>query len=214
MTALYPDPPPQGGMLDEVVSWAYRQLQRYDEIFNALWYAEYWEDLRFPATAINPPGGASDPAWDPSNGGWLFDASSTEVLYVVAQLPHSWKEGTVLRPHVHWEKSAAGAGNVLWQLRYEWSVPGQVRSSMTTINAATAVSTFDSNLADSHIITSLPDIDGADKVISSMLLMRLERVGGSGLDTYANDARLLEFDIHYKRDARGSEGEFRKRLIA
>lgn len=167
-----------------------------------------WDDLRFPATAINPPGQASDPDWDVSNGGWLFDSGSTEVLYLIAQLPHTWSEGTTLKPHVHWEKTTSAAGDVLWQLRYEWASIGEVRSALVTINEATAA--VASDVADTHQITALGDISGAGRGISDMLVMRIERVGGNAGDTYGADARLLEFDIHHQVDARGSAEEFAK----
>lgn len=168
-----------------------------------------WEDLRFPATAINPPGAASDPDWDASNGGWLFDAGGTEVLYVLAQLPHSWAEGTTLHPHVHWEKSTSAAGNVLWQLRYQWSPIGKVRESLVTLNSTTVkFPSTDPNTANLQMITELGHIQATGKNVSDMLVMRLERVGGNAADTYGADARLLEFDIHFQKNALGSEIEY------
>lgn len=177
--------------------------------FFALDFTDFplWDDLRFPATAINPPGAASDPDWDVTDGGWLFDPGSTEVLYLVAQLPHTWIEGSTLKPHVHWEKSTSAAGNVLWQLRYEWSSIGQVRSTLTTLNASTP-EISDQDTADLHAITPLGDIDGTGRGISDMLMMRLERVGGNPADTYDADVRLLEFDIHFQIGRIGTEEQF------
>ncbi len=37
-----------------------------------------------------------------------------------------------------------------------------------------------------------------------MLIMQLSRIGADELDTYAADARLLEFDFHYEIDRPGS----------
>lgn len=167
-----------------------------------------YEDLRFPASAINPPGAAEDPDFDTTNCGWLFDPGATEVLYVLAQIPHAWKEGTTLKPHVHWEKTTSAAGAVRWQLRYEWASYYEARTSLTTINATTPVA--DSDTADVHLITPLPTIAGTGRQISDMLCMRLERVGGHASDTYGADARLLEFDIHYEVDSFGSSQEYSK----
>jgi len=69
-----------------------------------------FDDLRFPATAINPPGAVNDPGFDATNGGWLFDAVATEVLFLIVQMPHSWKEGTSIEPHIHWQKTTSDAG--------------------------------------------------------------------------------------------------------
>lgn len=168
-----------------------------------------WDDLRFPATAINPPGAASDPDWDSANGGWLFAASGTETLFLIAQLPHTWKQETDLEPHVHWEKTTSATGNVRWVLRYEWAPIGEVRSSLLSL-ASSTTSVSDNDTANTHAITDLGTIDASGKGISDMLMMRLDRTGSSGADTYGADARLLEFDIHYQKDSLGSRGEFTK----
>lgn len=167
-----------------------------------------WNDLRFSATAINPPGAVTDPDWDATSGGWLFDANGTETLYIIGQLPHTWLEGSVLKPHVHWEKTTAAAGAVLWRLRYQWAPIGEVREALETISGS--VASVASDLADVHQITPIGDIDATGKQISDMLVMRIERVGGDALDSYGADARLLEFDIHHQIDSEGSIAEFTK----
>ncbi len=167
-----------------------------------------WDDLRFPATAINPPGQVNDPDWDNTKGGWLFAASSTEQLWLIAQLPHAWKEGSILKPHVHWEKSTSAAGNVFWELTYSWSSINTARTGETIIDQDTPV--VASDILDVQQLSAFPDIDATGKKISDMLVMKLARVGGNAADTYGADARLLEFDIHVQIDSRGSIGEFDK----
>ena len=168
-----------------------------------------WEDLKFPATAITPPGAASDPDWDTAKGGWLFDGASTEVLYVIAQLEHAWPEGTTLKPHVHWERTTNDGGNVRWQLRYQWAKYLTPRSDLITVSNTTPVQNVDT--ADTMMITQFPDIDDTTAKISDMLVMRLERTGGHAQDTYNGiDARMLEFDIHAMRDSLGSNQEYIK----
>jgi hypothetical protein len=43
-----------------------------------------------------------------------------------------------------------------------------------------------------------------------MIAWRLYRMPEETADTYANDARLFEFDIHYLKNANGSGAEFRR----
>lgn len=169
-----------------------------------------WDDLRFPATAINPPGVVSDPDWDVTKGGWLFDATGTEVLFLLAQLPHGWYEGSDIVPHIHWEKTTAAAGAVLWRLEYQWLPLGEVRAAEVTVNASVPVAALASDLADVHQITSFGHTSTTGKQISDMLVMKVSRIGGDAADTYAADARLLEFDIHYQNDSLGSIQEFIK----
>lgn len=172
-----------------------------------------WEDLRFPATAINPPGQAADPDFDFVNGGWLFGSGGTELLFFMAQLPHAWREETTLMPHVHWQKTTSAGGDVLWRFSYKWAPRATVMDAAFTDDDAStvAIGTPDNDTANEHLITPFSDLTAADKGISDMLACKLARIGGDGADTYGADARLLEFDIHYQlSDPPGSRLEYTK----
>ena len=170
------------------------------------------DDLRFPSTGINPPGQASDPDRDVTYGAWLFDAASTEVIAVNGQMPHSWKQGTAIIPHVHWQKTTSASGNVLWRLEYIIAPIGEAMStSFTTLDATTTVAgTPDNNTANEHLITSFGSVDMTGYEISDMIICKVSRIGGDASDTYGADARLLEFDIHYTLDGIGSLAQFSK----
>ena len=169
--------------------------------------ATVFEDLRAPATAINPPGQVSDPDWDNANGGWLFDAGSTEILWILFQLPHAWKEGSTIYPHVHWSPTNTNTGNVLWKIDYKWTNVDEVDAgSATPVEALSA----GSGTALTHQMTSFTAQTGTGMTISSMLTIKLSRVGGDGTDTYNADALLREFDIHYEIDTIGSRQELVK----
>lgn len=174
-----------------------------------------WDDLRFPATAINPPGQVSDPDVEATSGLLLFDGGGTELIYALAQMPHAWSEGTTVVPHVHWQKTTSAAGNVLWRCRYKMAPIGEVMdAAWTTLADVTEPvdGTPDTDTADMHMISTFGDLDMTDKQISDCILFEISRIGGS--DTYGADARLLEFDIHYQIDASGSFYEFIKDPIA
>ena len=71
-----------------------------------------WEDLRVPAqnTRINPT--KSEPAFEAWLAGLFafhFDAAndSTNSLHFAAQLPHAYKEGSDIYPHVHWSPTVS-----------------------------------------------------------------------------------------------------------
>lgn len=172
-----------------------------------------YEDLRFPSQAINPPGIASDPDLETTTGLWLFAAAATETLAGIAQLPHAWKEGSAINPHVHWQKTTSAAGNVLWQLEYEVVNNGGIAAMDygTVLSSAEIVSGLsDDNTANQILITSLGDLDMDGMKISSIIFWKLSRVGGHATDTYGADARLIELDFHYIVDTRGSVQEFVK----
>ncbi len=169
-----------------------------------------WDDLRFPAAGINPPGQASDPDVDMANGTLLFAASGTEVVVMQAQMPHAWKEGSSISPHVHWYKTTSAAGDVMWRMGYKKAGRGEVMDEdFTLLTSSTSVIT-DDDTAGQHLITVFDDIDMSDMIISDMLIMYMARLGNHEDDTYGTDAGLLEFDIHYQLDSNGSRAEFIK----
>lgn len=166
-----------------------------------------WDDLRFPASAVNPPGSTADPDLDTSTGLYRFDAAGTELVCFQVQMPHAWKEGTSIIPHVHWLQTHSG--NAYWRLEYRIVAPnGAWPSAWTVLNAWTPVFTYQDGTL--HQITSLGSIDMTGRPISTMLVCKLSRVGSVAEDTHVGDVSLLEVDFHYQLDSRGSSAEFRK----
>lgn len=173
----------------------------------------YFEDLRFPVASVSVT--ADPPSWDDTIGGWLFPESGRKKVFYLIQLPHAWREGTILHPHVHWTKTVASAGDVVWDFDFRWAPIGEVfDSSDTTISAFAVDSTTpDNDLVNEHLITPLPTISGTGKGISDMILAKLSRDGDDTNDTYIEDCRLLEMDIHFERDSWGSDFEFTKKAF-
>lgn len=167
-----------------------------------------WDDLRAPVTAINPPGLASDPTFNTTEGYFEFADAATNLLFITLQMPHNWAEGTEVFPHVHWIQTAAGLP--LWRISYKWfnnnaTYPAAFTDVDVTENAFTYTS---GNLAQ---ISKFGGLSGNGKIISSMLTIKLQRIGGDAADTLNGaTANLFEFDIHYKIDGHGSEREYFK----
>jgi hypothetical protein len=184
----------------------FRALGREGELIERE-LGDHWDDLRFPVSAVNPPGAASDPDVDATDGTLLFDASATELVFVQVQMPHKWKHGSFISPHVHWCKTTSAAGTVSWQLEYRWAEIGAVLSAWSSADEAT-LQVSDGDTAEQHALSEFSEIIPPANRTSSMFLMKVSRVGSS--DTYGADAKLLEFDIHYKIDSRGSDTEYVK----
>jgi len=60
------------------------------------------------------------------------------------------------------------------------------------------------------LLTNFTAIPMTGQTLSSCVLLEVARIGGDELDTYAADARLLEFDLHVEIDSLGSAAEFVK----
>lgn len=201
------EPAPTPSKLDQLLEFLAREFRR---IAGHTHEEPYWDDLRVPAQAVNPPGLGSDPQWDTSKGGWLFDQTLVEELHLMVQLPHGWKVGSDLRPHVHYEKATSATGSVTWRLSYSWLAIGASRTAEATLSADDTVEYTAG--ADFHMLTPLGIITASASIdISDMLFLRLQRDVSATADTYAGDARLLEFDIHYQSDTPGSVYLYKKR---
>jgi len=162
-----------------------------------------YDDLRFPARTVNISGGTAACAligtWGP-NGNQLamaFDDTKLECMYVIAQMPHNYMTNTVLRPHLHLSPNTTSTGDVVFVLRYTWANIGSI---FPTEVALTNVITIASGSQWKHLMPNLGSmVPGAGQGgVSSMLQMRLERIGGDSRDTFSGDIHLLEFDIHYQ----------------
>jgi len=181
-----------------------------------------WDDIRVPVLSTKVPA-AKNPGFEKvlDNGAgsqgiftYLFDAATEEELYFTCQIPHSWKLGTDLHPHVHWMPVSNGsAGQVVsWGLEYSVAKVG-VTFPVTTIMYGNVSMPTETLVVGRHYITDLGDIimSGVDSV-SPMLICRVFRdaTGAGGTDSYADDAALIEIDFHFEADTLGSNEEYAK----
>ena len=191
----------------ELSRWLQKEFQRleYELHDYGKWKGGQWDDLRFPASAINKPGAASDPIWNTSYVGYQFSGSAENDLQIVAQIPHSWKLDTNIRPHIHVE---CASGSVLathvWEMSYRWRNNGETLTAMTT-HTITCTPTSTACLQ----IHSFPELNGLNKRASSILDIEISRRGDT--DSFAGEVILKEFDIHILIDSFGSDAELYKR---
>jgi hypothetical protein len=170
----------------------------------------YWEDLRFPATVLRERPNQENPAFDETTPGRLFRHTDTDSMYAIAQLPHAWREGSQLRPHIHWQKTTSAPGGVYWQIEYKWAPIGEASDANFTPIGSAVPAASDADTANVHALTNLGTISGEGKTLSDMLLIKISRVHDNAADTYGAAARLIEFDIHYQVSSPGSRQEFIK----
>lgn len=131
--------------------------------------------------------------------------ATTEQVYFAIQLPHSYKEGTNISPHVHWTPTDTNTGTVVWSLEYTWANNAGTFPAPTTITSP-AVAAGGTAWVSKY--SDFGDINGSGKTVSSMLICRLFRDPAN--DTYEHDAALLEVDFHYQIDSFGSHDELTK----
>ena len=175
-----------------------------------------WDDIRVPVQSASLLG-FSDPDWvqlvndgASSRGVYAlaFDGSTAvEEVFVAVQLPHDWKQESAIYPHLHWAPSSAADCNVKWQMEYSFQEIDGVFGNTTTITVTDSSDSTDRK----HLVAEFPAIDMTGVTsVSAMLTFRIFRDPTDGADTCTADAFLLEADVHYIRDARGSILQFSK----
>jgi hypothetical protein len=159
-----------------------------------------WDDLRGPANGINPVGSPSPATPNTADGSLTF--AKGNVCAVWFQLPHKYKHGTDLHPHIHWSKATSAAGLVNWQMKYKWANRAEVMPAYSVMIPGSDLVPCE-DTANLHAMLGFGELDGTDKTISSMIGLYIERVSSG--DTYSGNANLYEVDIHFEIDTVGSK---------
>jgi len=172
-----------------------------------------WDDLRVPLETAKTRGAAvpdytqykDDGA--ASSGVYAYEFDDGDEIYFSVQMPHSWKEGSTIYPHIHWTPSSDvdPSDNVGIGLEYAWADINEDFPANTSAEERDIPTGVDN--ADAHLLHDIPEagIDGTGHTISSILLCRLYRQAAVS-DNYADPIWIFEFDIHYEMDMAGSYG--------
>ena len=165
--------------------------------------------MRFPATGnrVDVGGGVLD--FNYPEKGIDFPSTATSAdnnsLHIIAQIPHSWVEGSSLYPHLHWIQNQNEP--VAWEMSYRWYNNNEiVPSSYSSTEVIKTVFPYVSN--NLLQISTFPILSGTGMKISSFLDIKISRVGVN--DNYTGDALYKEFDVHFQSDLPGSRQEFIK----
>ena len=179
--------------------------------------ATVWNDFSVPAIAGKP--GTVYPEFnkfrDDGSGStgvatYLYQHKDgvIESLYFILEMPHDYKEGTPIHPHIHWAPVTSGTGTVAWGMEYTWV-------DKSAAFDPTAVATASSAIGGSqykHTISTLASLTPGSSQghFNSVLMVRLYRNNIGGVDTYLDKVALLSMDVAYEANTVGSRTEFSK----
>lgn len=196
----------------DIVSTTGNGVSISDLGYRAKGTATTWNDLRIEPNARTGSGTGTAPTFKPSFGttgaGGVYSyafaqtAGALEYLYYTLQTPHDWREGSAVKPHVHFS-SAATSGTVKFKgTCYGANYTGTFAafgnwSSTTTLTGA----------AWKHNIAEGTSIDMTGKAISTIMNCNIYRKAG---DTAAADTHVHYIDYHYETDSLGSDNEYTK----
>jgi len=176
-----------------------------------------WDDLRIVPGAFTFSGSGDPVLRDWTLGGTAFKVYKFEkddMVFASCQMPHDYKEGTDLKPHIHWtpcdrgnEESGALVG---WKVDYSIADIGEAFGNAVTLDFSDACTGTDHL----HEITDSLTITGTGFKISHILMLKIYRTDTGADDTWAGTTTqapaLLEFDIHYEKSTAGSSTELTK----
>jgi len=116
------------------------------------------------------------------------------------EIPHSYKEGSDITFHVHWQGNDAptDTDNVQWQLVYTVAQNGQTLDAATTITIETG---YDTQYE--WVTSAFAAITGTNFNMGDQFLFELSRIAASA-DEYAGDAVISTVGFHYEQDTVGS----------
>jgi len=163
-----------------------------------------WNDYNIPGLTLQ--GGASAPDVIDLNGatyiqGYAFDGGAlTESASGVVEILHGYKELTDIYPHVHWQPTTTGAGDVKWWIEYYLAYPDGTVSSVSTDSVVDS-----SNLtAWGGHIAEFSAISGTNITVGTQIHFAIYRDPTDAADTYTEDAVLDQFGVHVEEESQGS----------
>jgi len=170
-----------------------------------------WDDLRFPASAVRLGGGAAASEAAYKDGLVIeFVDNADSYLYFIAQLPHSWKEGSDIEVHIHWTLPVGGSGagveNIKWDFTYSAANIGGTFPNSSSLSITRDVQ---NDVADHHRMTRLGYIINPNLEISNCIICSLKRDTGVADNTTLH-AYIVELDFHIQLDTEGSLDQLSK----
>lgn len=168
--------------------------------------ATQYDDLVFEMTPSRRNPATTVPDWDNTRIGFLFPQNDpTEIINIAVQMPHSWKQGSDIYPHVHVQQEANQ--QAVFKLDYDWvNIGASITGTAWTTYSMTSYVTSYVAGATHNILHNSSPISGSGKTMSSLFKCKLYRDD----NVYTGDMLASQFDIHIEKDSFGSNTEYTK----
>jgi len=171
-----------------------------------------WDDLRFPpSNSSKIPGKEAKDQIYKSAIVLKFQDHVDQGITFVVQLPHWYKLGSDLKPHMHITLPVAGSASGVENIKFDMTYCAANLGDAFPVESSLSITAdVQNSAADLHGYVPLGTIDGsAIDDVSTMILCSLTR-DVSVANNFTEDVYLLEVDIHYEIDSLGSETELSK----
>lgn len=170
--------------------------------------ATVFDDV-YPSSVTIGSGGSA-PSFTAYNGNlrayeFLGSGATTKELNMGFQIPHSYKEGSDIIPHIHIYIPDDGTGGVIkYYCEYTWTNIDQTGTVATTTISGTITRAANAGI-NNNAILSFGTVTGTGKTISSVFMCRIYRNPADVGDTFGASTWLKSADIHFECDTLGSK---------
>jgi hypothetical protein len=171
-----------------------------------------WDDYVTPITEGTFLGASNNPTLTKvfddgsgSTGVYTYVFSDGDEGLMTIQMPHKWKEGSRIYPHIHYfvMTDVSPADNFKIEFEYTWQSEDNDFPATTILTETTRSTGVNYQYKHEDFDIPAGGIDGTGHTISSILLCRIKRTAADS-DNYAGGVAILDFDIHYEIDTHGS----------
>jgi hypothetical protein len=153
--------------------------------------------------------GATAPAFTTYNGAlaayeFVGTGGTTHQLNMGFQLPHGYKEGSDIVPHIHlFVPDNVTGGTIKFYLEYTWTNIDQTGAVSPTTISGTLTRGASAGINNNAVLT-FTTVSGSGKTISSMFMCRIYRDPADVADTFGASVWLKSSDLHFEKDTIGS----------
>lgn len=177
--------------------------------------ATVFDDVKFDALTLVSSGPGVSLNSTELTVDFTSSANDSDFLVAAPQLPHAWKIGSNVFPHIHFTQAQNAIPN--FAIQYRWQLNGGIKTTAwTALKCNTTVFTYVSGSLNQICKTATsitpPGGSGISDIIQFKIIRDTTNALGLtfGADPYTGTVGVLSFDIHIELDSNGSESEYTK----
>lgn len=171
-----------------------------------------WDDIQFSVSTGKVPA-ANFPDYD------SFTANTMAYKFDIGdyidlesnELPHWWKEGTDVYPHIHVALDGANASGGSYFAKFTiYLAYAKDGGDFTEVEQDIEIEIPDGSVDLQHFIEGDMAVDFSSLTIGSQVNPRVERIAATGGAEYPNHIFILQVGLHAEKDSRGSLSRLHK----
>ena len=177
--------------------------------------ATVFEDVKFDALTLLATGPGISINTAESSVDYTAAANNLDYLMASPQLPHAYRSGSTIQPHIHFTQAQNNIPN--FALQYRWQINGGTKTTAwTAIKCNIPAFTYTSGSINQIAKTAAGVTPPVGYNISDIIQFRVIRDTSNALglayaaDPYTATVGVISFDCHVELDGVGSRSEYTK----